>query len=252
MGAERTAVIGVGQTRHVSARHDVSIAGLVREAAQEALEDAGPGLGRHRRRRDRQGARHVRGRRDARAVPGRRAGRDRQADDPGPHRGQRRRLDRDRRGEARDGRRPRAGAHGRVREAVREQRDVGALGRDAVPGAARRRRRAATSRRSSGVHPPIRCAGLHRAPGVGEGPPQRVAQPEGAAAPARHRPQDRPGVDAALGAAPAPRRLPELRRRDGDGHRQRAGRGRGARGRSPGSTAPRCAASRRCSPAGTR
>ena len=41
MGAERTAVIGVGQTRHVSARHDVSIAGLVREAAQEALEDAG-------------------------------------------------------------------------------------------------------------------------------------------------------------------------------------------------------------------
>ncbi len=41
MGAERTAVIGVGQTRHVSARHDVSIAGLVREAAQEALDDAG-------------------------------------------------------------------------------------------------------------------------------------------------------------------------------------------------------------------
>ena len=41
MGAERTAVIGVGQTRHVSARHDVSIAGLVRGAAQEALDDAG-------------------------------------------------------------------------------------------------------------------------------------------------------------------------------------------------------------------
>jgi len=41
MGGVRTAVIGVGQTRHVSARHDVSIAGLVREAAVEALEDAG-------------------------------------------------------------------------------------------------------------------------------------------------------------------------------------------------------------------
>jgi acetyl-CoA C-acetyltransferase len=41
MGGERTAVVGVGQTRHVSARRDVSIAGLVREAAQEALEDAG-------------------------------------------------------------------------------------------------------------------------------------------------------------------------------------------------------------------
>ena len=41
MAGIRTAVVGVGQTRHVSARHDVSIAGLVREAAVEALEDAG-------------------------------------------------------------------------------------------------------------------------------------------------------------------------------------------------------------------
>ncbi|HXX90076.1 MAG TPA: thiolase domain-containing protein [Acidimicrobiales bacterium] len=38
--AERCAVIGVGQTRHASARTDVSIAGLVREAAARALEDA--------------------------------------------------------------------------------------------------------------------------------------------------------------------------------------------------------------------
>ena len=45
MGAVRTAVVGVGQTRHVSARHDVSIAGLVREAALEALEDAGMDFG---------------------------------------------------------------------------------------------------------------------------------------------------------------------------------------------------------------
>jgi acetyl-CoA C-acetyltransferase len=37
----RTAVIGVGQTRHASARDDVSIAGLVREAAERALADAG-------------------------------------------------------------------------------------------------------------------------------------------------------------------------------------------------------------------
>jgi acetyl-CoA C-acetyltransferase len=36
MGGVRTAVVGVGQTRHVSARHDVSMAGLVREAALEA------------------------------------------------------------------------------------------------------------------------------------------------------------------------------------------------------------------------
>jgi len=35
-----TAVIGVGQTHHVARREDVSIAGLVREAAERALEDA--------------------------------------------------------------------------------------------------------------------------------------------------------------------------------------------------------------------
>jgi acetyl-CoA C-acetyltransferase len=38
---ERCAVIGTGQTRHASARDDVSMAGLVREAAVAALADAG-------------------------------------------------------------------------------------------------------------------------------------------------------------------------------------------------------------------
>jgi len=38
--SERLAVVGAGQTRHASARTDVSIAGLVREAAVRALEDA--------------------------------------------------------------------------------------------------------------------------------------------------------------------------------------------------------------------
>ena len=37
---ERTAVVGIGQTKHDTAREDVSIAGLVREAATRALEDA--------------------------------------------------------------------------------------------------------------------------------------------------------------------------------------------------------------------
>ncbi len=41
MGSQRCAVIGVGQTHHAAERKDVSIAGLVREAALEALEDAG-------------------------------------------------------------------------------------------------------------------------------------------------------------------------------------------------------------------
>jgi acetyl-CoA C-acetyltransferase len=40
---ERCAVVGTGQTRHASARTDVSIAGLVREAALAALADAGLG-----------------------------------------------------------------------------------------------------------------------------------------------------------------------------------------------------------------
>ncbi len=38
--AERCAVIGIGQTKHASKRADLSIPGLVREAAQRALEDA--------------------------------------------------------------------------------------------------------------------------------------------------------------------------------------------------------------------
>src|SRR5271155_5343084 len=42
--AERCAVIGIGQTVAKSKREDVSIAGLVREAALAALEDAGLGV----------------------------------------------------------------------------------------------------------------------------------------------------------------------------------------------------------------
>ncbi len=41
MGRELAAVVGVGQTKHRSSRKDVSMAGLVREAAIEALDDAG-------------------------------------------------------------------------------------------------------------------------------------------------------------------------------------------------------------------
>src|SRR3954467_10865075 len=41
--AERVAITGVGQTRYDTARPDVSIAGLCREAAVRALEDAGVG-----------------------------------------------------------------------------------------------------------------------------------------------------------------------------------------------------------------
>ncbi len=39
--AERCVVVGVGQTHHAAKREDVSMPGLVREAAQRALDDAG-------------------------------------------------------------------------------------------------------------------------------------------------------------------------------------------------------------------
>ncbi|HVJ96309.1 MAG TPA: thiolase domain-containing protein, partial [Acidimicrobiia bacterium] len=41
MAGNKVAVVGVGQTVHRTARKDLSLAGLVREAAQEALEDSG-------------------------------------------------------------------------------------------------------------------------------------------------------------------------------------------------------------------
>jgi acetyl-CoA C-acetyltransferase len=40
MGNERVAIVGTGQTKHAATRGDVSIAGLLREAAQRALDDA--------------------------------------------------------------------------------------------------------------------------------------------------------------------------------------------------------------------
>src|SRR3546814_14330028 len=41
MTKERVAVVGVGKTKHQATRGDVSMAGLVREAASRAPEDAG-------------------------------------------------------------------------------------------------------------------------------------------------------------------------------------------------------------------
>ena len=39
--ANLAAVVGIGQTKYTTKRGDVSIAGLVREAAAKALQDAG-------------------------------------------------------------------------------------------------------------------------------------------------------------------------------------------------------------------
>ena len=114
-----------------------------------------------------------------------------QADDARAHRGLGRRLDVDRRGQARRGRHPRARAHRRVREAVGEQRHVGPVGADAVRGAARRGRRRLLRAADPRVHVPLGRAAPHRPPRRGEGSARRAAQPEGAPAPARHRPRRR-------------------------------------------------------------
>ena len=126
MAGNRVAVVGVGQTAHRTARKDVSIAGLVREAAVEALEDAGmtwadidavvigkaPDMFEGVAMPELYLA-------DALGAVGKPMMRVHTA-------GIGRRLDGDRRGQAGRGRHPRAGAHGRVREAVRERTRRGA------------------------------------------------------------------------------------------------------------------------------
>ena len=174
----------------------------------------------YRRGRDRQGTRHVRGRRDARAVPRGRARRGRQADDARSHRRFGRRFDVDRRGQARRRGCTRAGAHRRVREAVGEQRDLGPVGADAVPGAAGCRCGWLLRAAHPCLHVSLGRAAPHRPPGRGEGPPGGAAQSESAPAPARHRLEDGRGVVSPVGPAALPRCLPVVRRRDGARARQ--------------------------------
>jgi len=144
MAGNRVAVVGVGQTHHRARARTWSMAGMVREAAAEALEDA------HMTWSDIDAV--VIGKApdmfegvampelylaDALGAVGkpmmrvhnRRFGR---------------RLDVDRRGQARRGGRARARAHRRVREAVGEQRDVGLSVPMPFSGAARPRARVAT------------------------------------------------------------------------------------------------------------
>ena len=212
----------------------------------------GADAGRHRRRRHRQGARLLRGRDDARAVPGRRARRGRQADVPRAHRRLGRRLDR--RSWRRSlvaGRRPRAGAHRRVREAVRVRGHVGAVARRCRSAAAARRRRRLLRAAHPLLHPPLAARPTTSACWSRSRTGATRCEPVRAPAPARHHVRLGPGVADAVGPDPLRRDLPVLRRRLRDGARRR---GRGpasaaAAGRWRGSGAPRCAASRRCSPA---
>ena len=210
---------------------------------------------RHRRRRGRQGARLLRGRHDARAVHGRRRRRDRQAADPGAHRGLGRRVDRDRRGQPGAVRQVQARADDGLGEAVRVQCHVGVEHSGAVHQAGRRGRGRLLRPARAVLHPPLGRADAHRRDGRGEGPAQRRQEPAGPPASARHHAGEGDGVPDAVGSNPVRRDLPVVRRRLRAGDRQRGDRGSRA---SPtaipwrGSTPPRCAPNRWPTPDATR
>ena len=69
------------------------------------------------------------------------------------------------------------GAHRRLREAVRERGHVGALAADPVPAAAGGRRGRLLRPAHPGVHAPLRRPRPHRRAGRAQGPPQRLKNP---------------------------------------------------------------------------
>ncbi len=192
---------------------------------------------RDRRDRRRQGAGPVRGRDDARAVPGRLDRRGRQAAAPGAHRWLGRRLDRDRRRVAGAGGRAQEGAHGRLREAVGVQRDVGAVGADPVQHAGARRCRRLLRAARALLHPAFRRTHPHRRDRGREGPAERAQEPLRPPQEPRHHRRVGAGLADALGPDPLRRDLPVLRRRLRAGDRRR-GRGGPLVRTRPGSTAP--------------
>jgi hypothetical protein len=233
MGHERVAVVGIGQTKHEATRGDVSVAGLLREAAQRALADAQMTMDRHRRRRHRQGPRLLRGRHDAGAVPGRRARLHRQADVPGAHRRFGGRLHRHRRQPA-----IQAGIHERVLTvAFEKQSESEAMWALSLPIPFSRRctpAPAATSPRTSAATSAGPRPRPRRHAGGAEGPPERAQEPLRPPARARHLLRLHQGLDDAVGPDPLRRDLPVLRRRLRPGARVgEGGRRRVAQGRKP-------------------
>ncbi len=132
------------------------------------------------------------------------------------------------------GRHPRAGAHRRLREAVRERGHVGPLAADPVHPAAARRRRRLLRPAHPQLHPPGQGARPHRHAGGAEGPAERAQEPLRPPPRARDHLRLHQGVDDAVGPDPLRRDLPVVRRRLRPGARQREG---GRRGRGRGSPA---------------
>ena len=143
----------------------------------------------------------------------RRARRGRQAAVPRAHRRLGRRLDDDRRVATRAGRHPQARAHGRVREAVRERGDVGAVAADPVPTADARRCRRLLRAAHPLVHAPLEGARPHRHPRRAQGPPERAEEPVRPPARPRHHVRVDRAVDDAVGPDPLRGDVPVVRRR---------------------------------------
>ena len=145
----------------------------------------------------------------------------------------------------------RPGAGGLLREAVRGQRHVGAVGRPLGRSGRGRHLRPVDPQ----LHLAVGCARAHRVAGRGEGPAERAEEPERPPAHRGHLDREGEGVPDAVGAAPLPRVVPVVRRRGRDRARQR-GRGQGGaarsrRGSSPTPSAPSSARSpgaTRCKP----
>ena len=159
------AVVGVGQTVHRTARKDVSMAGLIREAAQEALDDAGmtwsdidavvigkaPDMFEGVAMPELYLA-------DALGAVGKPMIRVHTAGSVGGSTAivAAKLISAS----------TRTRAHGCLREAVGEQRHVGPVGPDAVRRTAGRGRRWLLRTADPGVHVPLGCAALHRPPGT--------------------------------------------------------------------------------------
>ena len=163
-----------------------------------------------------------------------------------------RRVDRHRRDAPGAGRHPRAGPHGRLREAVREQRHVGAVDQHPLLAAARRRRRWLLRPDRPRLHPQVRRPAGHRLQGGPQGPPQRAEEPLRAPARSPTSPTSRSPSRPLLWD---PIRYAETcPSSDGAAAMvigSRGGAAKPATARWPGSTAPRCGPSRRWVPAAT-
>ena len=222
--AERCAVVGIGQTHHTKVRDDVSLAGLLREAALRALDDAEMTW------------------RDIDAVVIGTApdtfegvmmpelyladalGRGGQADHARAHRRQRRRLDRDR------GRRTssQSGVRKRVLTVAFEKQSEGDTTWAPRRRAQRRRRRRRLLRPAHPrLHRALEGARVRRLDGGGEGPQERAEEPVRAPEDPRHQPRDGARVPDGVGAGAPPRVLPGVRRRLRDGAHRRGRRRRG-------------------------